>query len=80
MKYEHIMLSLMMFLIIQNFLIRRQYQKLWRAVDKEKYIAYYREIAKNTPKQTDALKALRKEFRELTLLQAFEVSQLAQKK
>lgn len=80
MKYEHIMISLMMFLIIQNFLIRRQCQKLWRAMDKEKYIIYYREVAKNTPKQTDALKALRKEFRELTLLQAFEVSQLAQKK
>ncbi|TWV83543.1 hypothetical protein [Moraxella sp. VT-16-12] len=77
MKYEHIMLSLMLFLIIQNFLLRRKYQKLWRAVDKGGYIASYQAIIKTTPKQIQAVKALRKQHPELGLLQAVEVSELA---
>ncbi len=79
MKYEHILLSIMLFVIIQNILIRRKYQQLWRAMDKTNYIRRYRDIIKVTPKQTDALKTLRKEFPELSVFQAFEVSQLAEK-
>lgn len=79
MKYEHILLSLMMFLIIQNFLLRKKHQRLWQAVDKNKYITSYKDIIKNTPKQMEAVKALRKLYPELGLLQAVEVSELAKK-
>lgn len=79
MKYEHIMLSLMLFLVIQNFLLRRKHQQLWRAMDKTKYVASYQDIIKNTPKQMNAVKALRKKYPELGLLQAVEVSEIAKK-
>lgn len=79
MRYEHILLSIMLFVIIQNILIRRKYQQLWRAMDKTKYIQSYRHIIKNTPKQAEALKILRKQFPELSVFQAFEVSQLSEK-
>lgn len=79
MKYEHILLSLMLFLVLQNFLVRRKYQQLWRAVDKSKYIHAYEHILKTTPKQMEAVKKLRQEFKELGLLQAVEISELAKR-
>lgn len=79
MKYEHIMLSLMLFLVIQNFLLRRKHQQLWRAMDKTKYVTSYQDIIKTTPKQMNAVKALRKQYPELGLLQAVEVSEIAKK-
>ncbi len=79
MKYEHILLSIMLFLVIQNILIRRKYQQLWRAMDKSQYVQSYQKIIKSTPKQAEALKLLRKEFPELSIFQAFEVSQLSEK-
>lgn len=79
MKYEHILLSLMMFLVIQNFLLRKKHERLWRSVDKSKYISAYHDILVATPKQMDAIKALRKQFKELGLLQAVEISELAKR-
>lgn len=79
MKYEHILISLMAFVVMQNFLLRRKHQQLWKATDKSKYINAYQAFIKTTPKQMEAIKQLRKEFKELTLLQAVEVSELAKR-
>lgn len=77
MKQEYVVLALMLILVMQNVWLRRNFKRLWQAVDKTKYINRYREIIAQTKDQTQAIKQLRQEFNELGLLQAVEISQLA---
>ncbi|UNU73471.1 hypothetical protein LU293_00710 [Moraxella nasovis] len=46
-------------------------------MDKTKYVSRYLEILADTKDQTQAVKKLRQEFKELGLLQAVQISQIA---
>lgn len=77
MKQEYVVMALILILVMQNVWLRRDFKRLWQAVDKTKYVNRYREIIAQTKDQTQAIKQLRQEFNELGLLQAVEISQLA---
>lgn len=77
MKQEYVVVALILILVMQNVWLRRDFKRLWQAVDKTKYVNRYREIIAQTKDQTQAIKQLRQEFDELGLLQAVEISQLA---
>lgn len=77
MKQEYVVMALILILVMQNVWLRRDFKRLWQAVDKTKYVNRYREIIAQTKDQTQAIKQLRQEFDELGLLQAVEISQLA---
>lgn len=77
MKQEYTVMALILILVMQNVWLRRDFKRLWQAVDKTKYVNRYREIIAQTKDQTQAIKQLRQEFNELGLLQAVEISQLA---
>ena len=80
MKYEYAVLVIVLVMMWQNFSLRRQLKQLWQATDKQKYISRYLELVESHKDQVKAIKALRVEFKELTLLQAHEVSQTAHHK
>lgn len=77
MNYEYIVLGVVAVMAWQNFSLRRQLKKLWLVVDKTHYINRYLEILNDTKDQSRAIKQLRQEFTELSLLQALQVSQIA---
>lgn len=76
MQYEYLVLFVVLLMTWQNFSLRRKIKQLWQAMDKQKYIARYGELVRQSQDQTKAVKALRQEFGELNLLQAVEVSQI----
>lgn len=76
MQYEYLVLFVVLLMTWQNFSLRRKIKQLWQAMDKQKYIARYGELVRQSQDQTKAVKALRQEFGELNLLQALEVSQI----
>ena len=80
MRYEYIMLAIILIMMWQNFSLRQQLRQLWQVMDKQKYVTRYLELLATSKDQTQALKALRTEFKELGLLQAYEVSQIAHNK
>lgn len=77
MQYEYLVLIIVLIMTWQNFSLRRKIKQLWQAMDKSKYITRYLEIVVQTRDQAAAVKQLRREFSELNLLQAVEVSQIA---
>ncbi len=77
MQYEYLVLIIVLIMTWQNFSLRRKIKQLWQAMDKSKYITRYLEIVAQTHDQAAAVKQLRREFSELNLLQAVEVSQIA---
>lgn len=77
MQYEYLVLIIVLIMTWQNFSLRRKIKQLWQAMDKSKYIMRYLEIVAQTRDQAAAVKQLRREFSELNLLQAVEVSQIA---
>lgn len=77
MQYEYLVLIIVLIMTWQNFSLRRKIKQLWQAMDKSKYITRYLEIVPQTRDQAAAVKQLRREFSELNLLQAVEVSQIA---
>lgn len=79
MKYEYVVMLVVLIMAWQNFSLRRKMKQLWQAMDKTKYINHYAQIIRETKDQTVAVKALRQEFAELNLLQAVEISQIAHK-
>lgn len=77
MQYEYLVLIIVLIMTWQNFSLRRKIKQLWQAMDKSKYTTRYLEIVAQTRDQAAAVKQLRREFSELNLLQAVEVSQIA---
>ncbi|OOR88777.1 hypothetical protein B0181_07730 [Moraxella caviae] len=77
MRLEYVLFAIVLLLFINSFSLKRQYQRLWLAMDKTKYIARYRELLAQKQNQAHAVKALRQEYPELGLMQAVEISQLA---
>lgn len=78
MKYEYLVMLVVLIMAWQNFLLRRKIKQFWQAMDKRKYVERYREIISANHNQTAAIKQLRQEFGELNLLQAVQISQIAQ--
>lgn len=77
MQYEYLVLIVVLIMTWQNFSLRRKIKQLWQSMDKSKYVVRYLELITQTHDQTAAVRLLRREFSELNLLQAVEVSQIA---
>ncbi|MCL1622675.1 hypothetical protein M2R47_00190 [Moraxella sp. Tifton1] len=77
MRYEYLVLFVVVIMAWQNFSLRRKIKQLWQAMDKREYVSCYQALLHQSKDQAKAIKALRQKFPELDLLQAVEVSNIA---